>query len=825
MGDEVGQWEGLSHIRQELVQAAVQGFAPPASALTDLETWLDDFSRISPGAISADQLAQTWGNLQLIMTEGGPENAGGVVSEGDHGTAWLRMRRTVEVGFQLLLDRPEWATLRADFRDDVLPRLADAVGQERDGRIIRCIDATDRLRSLAQRTSGIPHAWRLHRVVEMAYVRITSSGWHACMGVDFSWRRAAAVIRALQWWLHEHHWDGLPLVVSYDSRVHARELAEYVTEAAISRGQHVYLTQRDTPTPALIEYVAKNFDVHETAGLVTCSAGSLPVKSYGSVRYLGHPYQGIEYRYADGTGLSPADARAISRRATEFLLEEPSGEPSLHGDVTIINPMEPYCDDVVASMSYAVLTRDGDEVTARDAAVDFWGQRSAMVVIDEMYGAARGYLPRICKRLGIQYEVLHGITDPSFGDLGAGNPEPPFTSDLVARMRELRERYDPLIGFALSTDGARMGVVDETGNFLDQNAVLVLLASYVMQEGFPGQPGAIVRERTVTRMLDRLTNLPEMTDRISTPGETPPAYMRNAAYLSLIGNPGALHGGRTHVVRDMHESLPMPLMLAGDGRGAIHVDGTEMPDGIRAALLLLQLCAVRGADVQALWRQLQQRCGVSFTERVDFQAPSTVRLAFVNSYVDEYAQAAQGSQPPSGLKLDEFPILFAGGERDRFVEWALEDAEGNPAYLSLTDNEVAQHVCITTEASTPEYAHRLIILLCERLEKHISELLRRAETPWHVIDILANVTSPLEIDTELPGTLNCHLVGEAYTRLQELARPGREAPELMHFVIDRLSETHPDKGRVLAACHIGEHKTPSKQPPVPRVQWEGDGEG
>ncbi len=44
----------------------------------------------------------------------------------------------------------------------------------------------------------------------------------------------------------------LPLVVGFDSRVHADLLAALVTEVATANGQQVYLCSRDTPAPALV---------------------------------------------------------------------------------------------------------------------------------------------------------------------------------------------------------------------------------------------------------------------------------------------------------------------------------------------------------------------------------------------------------------------------------------------------------------------------------------------------------------------------------------------------------------------------------------------
>jgi nitroreductase len=142
--------------------------------------------------------------------------------------------------------------------------------------------------------------------------------------------------------------------------------------------------------------------------------------------------------------------------------------------------------------------------------------------------------------------------------------------------------------------------------------------------------------------------------------------------------------------------------------------------------------------------------------------------------------------------------------------------------MSITQLSPEPAIRVDIEAFTPEVAHRLLITAAERMEALLGEQLHRAGNPWEVVEVLANITSPLATAAELPGTLTCRLAGEVYSRLQELARPGREAPDLMRFVTDRLRELQPEKARVLAACHLGETPTEKKTPPSPRVRWESE---
>ena len=802
------------------MRAAAGGTAPSRTALNALESWTEELSLLPEDSLSADHLAQAWGNLQLIMIECGPAD-----EASDHAPAWRRVRRTAEEGFLALLARSEWSSLAADFREEVLPRLADAVVLPRAGRIARCIEAVRHLRRLAYRTSGMPHAWRIHRIAEMQYPLFTREGWHAREDIDYTPRRAQAVVRAL---LEEISINGPitdPLVVSYDSRVHADALAALVTEIATSFGIPVHLAQRDTPTPAALDYLTLMLGETRASGLIDCSAGHLPVKDPGAGRYTGHAYLGIRYFLPSGHAPFAEMTERLSRRAAEWLLSEESCSPGASpGLVTIFNPLDAYVERLVEAGGYTAVTVNGEEEIVQDVVRAYWSQPEARIVIDEMHGATRGYLRAFCEALHLNCEVLHGEVNLIFGDLGAANPEPPNLSDLSARIRELRDERAPLIGLAFNADGRQFAVVDETGHYLPHGAVLALLTDFLLNEGYPGEPGAVARGRATTRLIDRVVALPEYDGRTVPPGyhgHLPP-YMRAHDYRQLAGDPQVLHGRAIHVIDERLLSTPDTLLVAGNARGEVTLGNLAYVDGLRAAIMLLQLCAVCGGGVRELWTALQGRVTPTHIERLELNAPDETRRGLLNRYMERYHGLNDSQLSSAEYRLGGCTVQYAGGVRDQFVEWALLDGDGFPAYLSINQLFPESAVRVEAEARDTEIAHRLLLAVAERMEELLGEELHRAENPWEVVEVLANVTSPLLSAGELPGTLNCRLAGEAYSRLQELARPGREAPDLMRFVTDRLRELQPEKARALAACHLGESPVDKKVPPPPRVYWEGE---
>jgi len=145
-----------------------------------------------------------------------------------------------------------------------------------------------------------------------------------------------------------------------------------------------------------------------------------------------------------------------------------------------------------------------------------------------MHGAAYGYLADLLDGGATTVTELHASRDPYFGGV---NPEPipPNLDDALGTMR--RGGFDLCI--ATDGDADRVGIIDETGCFVNQLQVYALLMRYLFE--IRGWRGPVVKSINMTAMADRLG------ERYGVPVHEVPVGFKSIAPKMM--ETGALLGG------------------------------------------------------------------------------------------------------------------------------------------------------------------------------------------------------------------------------------------------------------------------------------------
>ena len=245
---------------------------------------------------------------------------------------------------------------------------------------------------------------------------------------------------------------GTRVAVGYDGRLTSPELEQALVDGLMASGMTVLRIGRG-PTPMLY-YAATT---QQTDGAVMVTGSHNPPDYNGFKMMLGRkPFFGEQIAQI-GTLAETGDVVA----------EVPGRNRSIE-----------IADDYVAR-----LLADWDG-----------GDRMLKVVWDNGNGAAGDVLEKLVASLPGEHEVLNGTID---GRFPAHHPDPTVPANLVQLIAEVRGRKAD-VGIAFDGDADRIGVVDDTGEILFGDQLLVILARDVLKD-HPG--GTIIADVKASQVL------------------------------------------------------------------------------------------------------------------------------------------------------------------------------------------------------------------------------------------------------------------------------------------------------------------------------------
>jgi phosphomannomutase len=227
--------------------------------------------------------------------------------------------------------------------------------------------------------------------------------------------------------------------------------------------------------------------------------------------------------------------------------------------------------------------------------------RSAKLKVkyDALYSTSRGYLDEVLNHCGCETESFHTTRDVLFG---GGMPEP--KGDQLEGLIEAVKNDNADLGLATDGDSDRFGVVDERGNVLTPNTVLLLLARHLMKN--KGKTGAIVRTVATTHLLDNF------------------AFKYGLQLFETAV-------GFKYIGEKMRETQ---VLIGGEESGGLSVIG-HIPekDGILADMLVAEAIAYEGKPLSQLVEEaIAEADGPLFNKRLDLHLDDAHKAAVLDFY-------------------------------------------------------------------------------------------------------------------------------------------------------------------------------------------------
>jgi phosphomannomutase len=474
---------------------------------------------------------------------------------------------------------------------------------------------------------------------ERPQIKFGTDGWRGVIADDFTFQNVRYAAQGIANYLRRQPEPSV--VIGYDCRFGADRFAAEVARIAAAAGIKTYLTQDPSPTQ-VSSWTILELHAH---GAVVLTASHNPAE-----------YLGIKYKPEYAGSASPEVVAALEEEIGKVIDADSVQLADLddaraNGMIEMIDPRPAYKRQVAKMVDLEVLRKAG-----------------LKIVHDPMYGSGAGYVADLLAGGSTTVTDVRSERNPGFGGI---HPEP-IPENLKPTLELMGQGGHDL---CICTDGDadRVGIIDETGRFINQLEVYALLMDYLL--GVRGWKGPVVRTLTSTSMADKLA---------------------------------AQYGVECHEVQVGFKYVG-PLMtetqavLGGEESGGFGFRG-HIPerDGILAGLFFADFIVQRKKPLSALLQDLFDRVGPHAYHRRDIRLE---RQSFDQVKQKTYAEFEQdpphefGSRTVTRVRSDDgFKFYFEDGS------WVLVRFSGTEPLLR-----------IYSEAPNREQVDELIQQMVDRL--------------------------------------------------------------------------------------------------------------
>ncbi len=396
-------------------------------------------------------------------------------------------------------------------------------------------------------------------------IKFGTDGWRGIIADDFTFANVRKVTQAIASYLETAYTKDRPVLIAYDTRFLADQFARTAAEVLAELGWTVKITERDCPTP-VIAYNARHLN---SAGALMFTASHNPA-----------PYCGIKY-IPDYAGPATTEITDTIVANIESVADTPPSGKS-NSQISTFDPKPDYLKFI-----YSLL--DVNRIRSAKLKVKY----------DALYSTSRGYLDTVLSHCGCDLETFHTYRDVLFG---GGMPEP--KGEQLLGLVEAVKKDQADLGLATDGDSDRFGIVDEQGNILPPNTILLVLARHLIKN--LGKTGAIVRTVATTHLLDNLA----------------------AKYgLKIYETPV----GFKYIGEKMRQTT---VLIGGEESGGLSVIG-HIPekDGILADMLVAEVIAYEGKPLSQLVAEaIAEADGPLYNQRLDLHLDDAHKAAVIEAF-------------------------------------------------------------------------------------------------------------------------------------------------------------------------------------------------
>ena len=430
-------------------------------------------------------------------------------------------------------------------------------------------------------------------------IQFGTGGWREIIGDGFTKANIRLLTAGLCRLMDLEGHSGKEICVGYDRRFLSKESAHWAAEVLAGNGYRPYVVSRSSPTPLI---------------MFTVKQRGTP---YGMAITASHNpaiYNGIKVFTEGGRDADQVVTRKIEEQIAQI---SPDDIKSVDYDEAVAAgliqegyPFNDYIDSILQFVDVKRITK-----------------KRLRIAIDPMYGVSQSSLRTILLTCRCDVDVINEQHDTLFG----GKMPAPSENTLKLLSNYVVDCKCDL-GIATDGDADRLGVIDENGNYVSANTLLVLLYYYLVK--YRGWTGPCVRNNSTTHLLDRVAE-----------------GLGQKCYEVPVGF--------KYISAKMAET---DAIIGGESSGGMAVKGhISGKDGIYSAALLVEMLAVTGKSLSQLYQEITDTYGKPQQSEAAFTMTPARKTELQKMIFEEKKLPAFGKEIDHVSMEDGCKVYFADG--------------------------------------------------------------------------------------------------------------------------------------------------------------------
>ena len=429
-------------------------------------------------------------------------------------------------------------------------------------------------------------------------IKFGTDGWRAVIADTFTFDNVRIAAQATADYFKTVEGCERGVFVGYDVRFQSKAFARAAAEVFAANDFQVLMMDRPYPTP----YVSFEVRRRKLVGGIMITASHNPSN-----------FNGFKVKAHFGGSATPAITAKIEKEIGRVAPKGTRSTGNFVLSVPLVAPSSHYFDHIKSLV-------DWDRIA----------KSKLKIVVDSMHGCGGYILEEMLRDTSCTVQTIRGNPDPLFGGI---NPEPMMPQ--LEPLGEAVRKSSSHIGLATDGDADRLGIVDETGEYVNTLQTLSLLLLHVYRN--KGWRGAVARTYSQSLLIPRIAAKFDL-----------PLYERQIGFKNI----GEL-------------MLENEILIGGEESGGIGLS-RHLPerDGIFINLLFLDLIAASGKTPNELIRDMWKEFGEFHFDRRDLHVPIEAGNAVVSKWKTDPPRTFAGRRVQEVGKLDGSKVFL---ENDSWI--------------------------------------------------------------------------------------------------------------------------------------------------------------